>query len=160
MKKTLAILMILALLCASVAALAVEAAPWRGYELHAIWMSTDPLDIAIPNLRTDGAFALIRLSPSEGTVTHATVNEFAADDIVLRTAAGAEVPVAMMMFHKFLPSEGEGFPEIDPEQDDFDLLFFLEGGSEADLEGAALAITDDGAAREIALDPVSRTKPE
>ena len=136
-----------------------DALSWRGYALKAAWLSTDPADIAVPNLRTDGQFALVRLVPVEGTISHETVNEHAADEIALRTAAGEDVPVAMMTFRTFLPSEGEGFPEINPEQNDFDVLFFLEGGTEADLEGAALVVTDDGAAQVLALDAISREKP-
>ena len=54
---------------------------------------------------------------------------------------------------------GEGFPEIDPEQKDFDVLFFLEGGSEANLEGAALVVSDDGVEQSVALETISREKP-
>lgn len=136
-----------------------DAFSWRGYALKAAWLSTDPADIAVPNLRTDGQFALVRLVPVEGTVSRETVNEHAADEIVLRTAAGEDVPVAMMTFRTFLPSEGEGFPEINPEQNDFDVLYFLEGGTEADLEGASLVVTDDGVEQVLALDAISREKP-
>ena len=162
MKKTLAMLLILALaagLCLSALAEAAEPLSWRGYALKAAWLSTDPADIAVPNLRTDGQFVLVRLVPVEGTVSRETVNEHAADEIVLRTAAGEDIPVAMMTFRTFLPSEGEGFPEIDPEQNDFDVLFFLEDGSEADLEGAVLVVTDDGVEQSVALDAISREKP-
>ena len=140
-------------------AAAQDALTWRGYALNATWLTTDPADIAVPNLRTDGQFVLVRLAPVEGTVSHATVNEFAAKDIVLRTAAGEDHPVAMMTFRTFLPSEGEGFPEINPEQNDFDVLFFLEGGTEADLEGAALVVADDGVEQPLALNTISREKP-
>ena len=162
MKKTLAMLLILALaagLC--LAALAEEAAAlsWRGYALNFTWLTTDTADIGIPNLRTDGQFAMARLEPVEGTVSHDTVNEFAADEILLRTAAGEDYPVAMITYHTFLPSEGEGFPEIDPEQKDFDVLFFLEGGSEADLEGAALVVVDGGVEQSVALEAIPREKP-
>ena len=138
---------------------AQDALPWRGYQLQAAWLATDPADIAIPNLRTDGQFALVRLEPVEGTVSHDAVNEHAADEIVLRTAAGEDYPVAMISYHTFLPSKGEGFPEIDPEQKDFDVLFFLEGGSEANLEGAALVVSDDGVEQSVALETISREKP-
>jgi len=136
-----------------------DALSWRGYALKAAWLSTDPADIAIPNPRTDGLFVLVRLVPVEGTVSRETVNEYAADEIVLRTAAGEDQPVAMMTFRTFLPSEGEGFPEIDPEQNDFDVLYFLKGATEADLEGATLVVTDDGAEQVLALDAISREKP-
>ena len=144
---------------AEAAAQDTDALSWRGYALKTTWLSTDPADIAVPNLRTDGLFVLVRLEPVEGTVSHETVNEYAADDIVLRTAAGEDYPVAMMTFRTFLPSEGEGFPEIDPEQNDFDVLFFLKDCSEADLEGAALVVVDDGAEQSVALETISREKP-
>lgn len=144
---------------AEAAAQDTDALSWRGYALKAAWLSTDPADIAIPNPRTDGLFVLVRLVPVEGTVSRETVNEHASDEIVLRTADGEDQPVAMMTFRTFLPSEGEGFPEIDPEQNDFDVLYFLKGATEADLEGATLVVTDDGAEQVLALDAISREKP-
>lgn len=144
---------------AEAAAQDADAFSWRGYALRAAWLSTDPADIAIPNPRTDGLFVLVRLVPVEGTVSRETVNEHASDEIVLRTADGEDQPVAMMTFRTFLPSEGEGFPEIDPEQNDFDVLYFLKGATEADLEGATLVVTDDGAEQALALDAISREKP-
>ena len=138
---------------------APDALSWRGYDLLAAWLTTDPSDIGIPNLRTDGQFALVRLEPAEGTADYETINEYAGDDIFLRLAGGDKVPVATLMFHQLIHSEGSGFPSIAPEQDNFDALFFLEGGSEADLEGAALVVVNDGAEQAVALDAISREKP-
>ena len=141
-------------------AAASDALSWRGYDLRAVWLTTDPADISIPNLRTDGQFAMVRLEPAEDTVDYETVNEYVGDDIFLRLASGDKMPMATVMFHKLIQPEGGGFPSVAPDQDNFDALFFLEGGSEADLEGAVLVVVDDGAEQTVPLDAISRDKPE
>ena len=160
MKKALAILTILVLFL-SATALAEEAGTlsWRNYKLQAVWLTTDHGEISIPNLRDDGLVVLIRLAPTEGTVAHTDINDH-ADEFFLRDANGNDVPVSTLLFHKLIQPEGGGFPSIDPEQDNFDLLFFLQSSDETVLHGASLAVASSGAEQVLALDNVSRKKPE
>ena len=163
MKKHIGILLILALLASLMTAALAETAgalAWRGYALEASWLTTDKADLNIPNLRDDGQFAMVRLEPAEGTIDYEVVNEHAGDDIFLRLANGEQVVLATVLYHRLITPEGGGFPSIDPQQDNFDALFFLEGGTEADLDGAALVIMDDGAEQVLALEAISRQKPE
>lgn len=154
--KRLAALM-LALCLALCAVGTAEAVQWRDYALNAIWLTSDPADINIPNLRTDGAFALIRMQPDEGTVAYDTINTYAGDDMKLILSDGTEVPAASLMYHKLIQPEGGGFPKMDPEQDNFDLLFFLEGKDVSALEGAALQVADGDAAQRIPLADIPAT---
>ena len=131
--KRLAALM-LALCLALCAVGSAEAVQWRDYALNAVWLTSDPANINIPNLRTDGVFALIRMQPDEGTVAYETINTYAGDDMKLILPDGTEVPAASLMYHKLIQPEGGGFPKMDPEQDNFDLLFFLEGKDASALE--------------------------
>ena len=99
----------------------------------------------------------------EGTISYDLVNEHGGEGIFLRLAGGEEYPVANVIFHKFLPKDENSdsiFPSIDPEQDNFEALFFLEGKDESALEGAVLVIEDGGAEQTVALDAISREKPE
>ena len=162
MKKAFAILMILALLTGLTAfAETTDTLTWRGYTLQATWLTTDRADINIHDLREDGQFAMVRLVPVEGTVNYETVNEYAGEELYVKLASGDKMPLGTVLFHTFLPNDGTSvFPEIDPEQKNFDALFFLEGGTEADLEGAALAIVDDGAEQTLALEAIPLEKPE
>jgi len=157
MKKALVILMLLTLLCA--AALAEETVLWQGYDLQATWLTTDPADINIPNLRADGQFALVRLEPAEGTVGYEKVNEHAGDDLFIRLASGEKMPLGTVLFHNLIQPEGGGFPSINPEQENFDALFFLEGGTEADLDGAMLVVLDGETEQTLSLSAISREKP-
>ena len=164
MKKTLVMFLILSItasLCLAAIAENADTLTWRGYTLQATWLTTDKADINIQNLREDGQFAMVQLVPVEGTVNYKTVNEYAGDELYVKLANGDKMPLGTVIFHTFLPNDGTSvFPEIDPEQKNFDALFFLEGGTEADLEGAALAIVDDGAEQTLALDAIPREKPE
>lgn len=78
MKKTILILSLMAL-CIVLVALptfaaetptdpVTEGVSWRGYTLKAIRLTTDAKDINIPNLRTDGQFAMMRFVPAEGII--------------------------------------------------------------------------------------------
>lgn len=163
MKKTLAFLLLLTLTLGMVGtALAEETGtlPWRGYALEATWLSTNRADINIPNLRSDGHFALVRLAPMEGTIDYDVINEHAGNDIFLRLANGKKIPLASVLYHKLITPKGGGFPTIDPKQDNFDALFFLVGGSETDLLGAELVIVDGSTEHTIALEAISREKPD
>ena len=163
MKKTLALVIALTLaLGLWLTAPASEAEPltWRGYALEAVWLTMDPVEINIPNLREDGQFAMIRLQPAEGTIEYELVNEHAGDDIFLTLSNGERLTLATVLYHRLIQPEGGGFPTVDPQQNNFDALFFLEGGSEADLEGALLAVADGDVTQTLALDAISREKPE
>ena len=86
--------LILALCLALCAVGTAEAVQWRDYALNAVWLTSDPADINIPNLRTDGVFALIRMQPDAGTVAYETINTYAGDDMKLILSDGTEVPAA------------------------------------------------------------------
>ena len=58
-----------------------------------------------------------------------------------------------------MPEDG-GFPTVDPEQDNFDMLFFLEDGSDTALVGTELVIRDGGAEQVIPVGDISTEKPE
>ena len=114
MKKTLAFLLLLTLTLGMVGtALAEETGtlPWRGYALEATWLSTNRADINIPNLRSDGHFALVRLAPMEGTIDYDVINEHAGNDIFLRLANGKKIPLASVLYHKLI-TKGGGFPQL------------------------------------------------
>ena len=164
MKKMLVLFLTLTLtagLCFAAMAETADTLTWRGYTLQATWLTTDRADINIHDLREDGQFAMVRLVPVEGTVNYETVNDYAGEELYVKLASGDKMPLGTVLYHTFLPNDGTSvFPEIDPEQKNFDALFFLEGGTEADLEGAALAIVDDGAEQTLALDAIPREKPE
>ena len=132
---------------------------WHGYDLAAVWMTPDKADLSIPNLRSDGQFALVRVAPAEGTISYDVINEYAGTELFLRLAGGEQVLCSSLMFHTLITPEDGGFPTVAPEQNNFDLLFFLEGRDETALEGAEVVISADGAEQSIPLNAISREKP-
>ncbi len=155
-KTTILLLMIAALLLTALA----EEVTWRGSELQATWLTTEHDDINIPNLRPDGTIVMIRLEPADGTIAYDVINGHASDDMILRTARGENVVVSNLLFHRLITPEGGGFPTVDPEQDNFDMLFFLEDESDMALAGAQLVIRDGDAEQNIPVDGISREKPD
>ena len=130
---------------------------WRGYVMNAVWASTNREDINAANLRTDGQFVIVRFKPLEGVFEKAVldvVNE--EDEIMLRLAGGEMILPSSMMYHNIIQPEGGGFPSVAPEQEDFDLVYFIEGADESALEGAVFVVTENGEEQIIALDEIPR----
>ena len=159
MKRMIVILMILALLTGTWAlSEAAEGLSWRGYRLQATWLTTDAEDINIRDLRTDGQFVMIRFEPTEGTIAYSTVNENAGGEFWIALANGETMPIATVIYHNIKLVAGSfGMNE---EQDDFDGVFFLEGGSLEDLEGASLVVSDEGTQQSLPLQDIPTEKPE
>ena len=130
---------------------------WRGYVMSAVWASTNREDINGVNLRTDGQFVIVRFKPVEGTFEKAVLNVVnEEDEIMLRLASGEMILPSSMMFHNIIQPEGGGFPSVAPEQEDFDMVYFIEGADESSLDGAVFVIVENGEEQTIALDEIPR----
>ena len=127
---------------------------WGAYMLEATWLTTDPKEINIPNMRNDGLFVLIRLNGAGTPVKIEDIRGIQEKEFVLIDAEGNEYGIATWMVHKLINPEGGGFPTMAPEQECFDLLFFLEGKAGEAAVGARMRVGDqlidlDGIPREL-----------
>ena len=134
---------------------------WRGYVLTPTWQTADRAAIKTMNLRQDGLFLLVRLQPVDQKIDTALVRENASGDYQLRLSDGELSPLAALMFHTLNAPEGGGFiPDIAPEQDYFDVLFFLKDKDETALDGAELIVADNGDEQTVGIASVSPERPE
>lgn len=143
MKKLLSLILALLLLF-SLSALAEPGTifPWRQYTLDVTLVTTDPAIIQMPNAPTGGTLVMVRLTPLSGTVLAEDVKAFVGD-FAFRDGDGKNwEPNGHMMSGLTQNPEG-GFPTIDPEQDFFDVLFFLKGKTEEAITGAKLVVATE-----------------
>ena len=145
MKRTVSVLLCLALLICAAAGMAEaeaqeEGFQWGAYMLRATWLTTDPSAINIPNLRDGGLFVMIRLEGVGTPVMTGDIQAIQAEEFVLADKEGNEYGISTWIVHQLIQPEGGGFPSMAPEQDSFDILFFLEGKGEEAAAGAQLRV--------------------
>ncbi|MBR3430444.1 MAG: hypothetical protein IKG87_10130 [Clostridia bacterium] len=161
MKRILSVLLCLAMLLPAAAVLAEDGVQeevillWKSYELKITWLTTNNAEIGIPNMRDDGLFVLVRFEGAEAPVLMEDIQAIEQYEFVLADAEGNEYGISTWLVHNIIQPEGGGFPSKAPEQDCFDLLFFLEGKTEEAAAGAQLRIGD----LIIDLDKISRERP-
>ncbi len=156
---TFACILLTAVLCS--AAAEQDALNWRGYTLKPIWQTSERSEIGAQNLREDGAFVLVRLQPEDNAIDTEIVRENAAADFRLCLSDGENVSPSALMFHNLIAPEDGGFSAgIAPEQDYFDIVFFLKGKDETALDGAVLVMVDDGTEYSAVLASMPQERPE
>lgn len=133
-------------------------AAWRGYTVVAAWVTADKEEIGNPAREANGLAVLVRLTPEEGKFAFDDVQNN-REDFRLVDADGDEWPATHCVYHNVKIDPVTMTPSIDPEQDDVELVFILEGKDEAALNGAQLALAGAEPER-IGLDGVTREKPE
>lgn len=131
---------------------------WRGYALAATWVTADREAIGIPSLKDEGLAVLVQLTPEEGKIALGDVQDN-REELTLMDADGDIWPATHCVYHNVQIDPVTMSPTIDPQQDNVELIFVLEGKDESALEGAQLVIAgaEPGS---IPLDGVTREKPE
>ena len=161
MKRTLSVLLALALLLCATASLAEPAEEentfqWGAYELRVIWVTTDRDEIGLRDLREDGLFVMLRLEGVGGPVQTADIQALQGDEFVLVDTKGEKSTISTLIYHQFGEKTADSiFPLVADEQDSFDVLYFLEGKNEADAAGLQLFAGDVT----IDLDSIPRELP-
>ena len=149
------------LLCGlCVGALAEEGTPfpWRTYTLDVALVSTDPAIVSVKDAPTDGPLLLVKLAPTAGTLRTEDIENY-CEEIALRDKDGAEYTPALWRVRGVAFDTVKGLFSAKPEQDAFELVYYLKGKTQDALAGAKLLVPTgaEGENTIVDLDKAPRT---
>ncbi len=90
---------------------------WGAYILKATWLTTDPKEINISNMREDGLFIMVRLYGVGTPVYFEDIKAIEKNEFTLIDAEKNEYGISTWLVHKLIKPEGGGFPTTAPEQE-------------------------------------------
>jgi len=116
--------------------------PWLTYTLDVALVTADPEVVDFKDAPSDGAMVMVKLVSDYGTIQTDDIKEH-SEAITLRDKDGNEYQPYSYRFRSVDFDSATGLFSTKPEQDGFELLFFLDGKDESVVTGAVLVVPTD-----------------
>lgn len=121
--------------------------PWLSYTLDVALVTTDPELVAVQNMPKDGTLVLVKLISPDGGIKTEDIKEN-YNTISFRDGKGDEFTTDSLRYRCVNFDAATGFSDK-PEQDAFELLFYLKGRDESALAGAKLVVPGEAQGERI-----------
>ncbi|MEA4998036.1 MAG: hypothetical protein VB087_01470 [Candidatus Limiplasma sp.] len=122
--------------------------PWLTYTLDVGLATADPEAVALQDAPDGGTMILVKLNSLSGAIQTEDITA-QSDGIVLRDLDGTEYTPYSSRVRGVAFDVASGLFSTNPEQDGFELLYFLEGKEASALAGAVLVVPTDVANEHI-----------